>query len=335
MNVPRIASLLLTAALLCCGLCGCRAGAVSPDMTDRPVGPSGGVTRILVLGCDRAASLTDSILLVTAAPDCGELHVLQLPRDTYAAYTDRAYKKLNGAYAALGAGEVKRFLSRALGVPIDYTAVLNLDCVAALVDAVGGVDLEITQPMQYTDPAQNLRIDLQPGLQHLDGRQAEQFLRYRAGYADADLGRMDAQKRFLQAYLQKCRDLGSADMVRVLLAVLPGVQTDLPLQRAVELARLLPRLGPEALHTATAPGGAVRGRSGAWYYSLNRADMIRTVNSFLLPPSPVTDASFDPDRVFDRQDHPDFHRIYTAPGMAAGAVGAPPLSFVYQKGLHT
>ena len=57
-----------------------------------------------MLGCDRAASLTDSILLVTAAPDCGELHVLQLPRDTYAAYTDRAYKKLNGAYAALGAG---------------------------------------------------------------------------------------------------------------------------------------------------------------------------------------------------------------------------------------
>lgn len=287
-----------------------------------PVGRSDGVTRILVLGCDRAASLTDSILLISLEAPSGNVRILQLPRDTYAVYTDRAYKKLNGAYAALGLDGMKQFLSQSLGVAIDYAAALDLDCVSTLVDAVGGVDLEITQPMQYDDPSQNLHIDLQPGMQHLDGRQAEHFLRYRSGYANADLGRMDAQKRFLQAYVQKCQTMGTGGLVRMMLTVLPKMQTDLPVQEAVRFAQLLPQADVNGIAMTTAPGDAVRGSSGAWYYSLNRADMICAVNTFLLPSVPVTDASFDPERVFDRQDFPEFHRIYTAPGTWGGAASS-------------
>jgi hypothetical protein len=59
--------------------------------------------RILMLGCDRAASLTDSILLLSVTPQTGQVRILQLPRDTYANYTERDYRKLNGAYNTLGA----------------------------------------------------------------------------------------------------------------------------------------------------------------------------------------------------------------------------------------
>lgn len=276
-----------------------------------PVGQKNRVTRILVLGCDRAASLTDSILVLSVESPSGAVRVLQIPRDTYAAYTEQDYKKLNGAYTALGLDGVKKLLSGALGVSIDYAVVLNLDCVSELVNAVGGVDVEVPQRMQYSDPSQGLFIDLEPGMQHLNGTQAEHFLRFRSGYANADLGRMDAQKRFLQAYFAKCQSVGATGLLQILWAILPHMQTDLPIQDAIRLVHLLPQSELTDIPMETAPGEAVQGSSGAWYYSLNRAGMIRVVNEYLLPGTPVTDETFDPDRLFDRADLPEFHRIYT------------------------
>lgn len=270
------------------------------------------ITRLLILGCDRAAGLTDSILILTVNETTGELSVLQLPRDTYAEYTDRDYKKLNGAYAVLGMGGVKDFLSDTLGVPLDYAVTLDLDCVSRMVDAVGGVEVEITQPMQYSDPAQGLNIDLQPGLRRLNGREAEHFLRFRSGYANADLGRMDAQKRFIAAFASRCRELGAGAELRILWELFPNMETDLPIHRAIALIRAFPDCRVDAISMATAPGAAVQGTSGAWYYSLNRAGMIRAVEAYLLP-SHYDGAAFDPMGRFHREEHPEFHQIYTAP----------------------
>ena len=271
-----------------------------------------GITRLLVLGCDRAAGLTDSILILTVHETAGTLHILQIPRDTYAEYTHRDYKKLNGAYNALGMQGLKAFLSDALGVRLDYVVTLNLDCVSRMVDAVGGVEVEITQPMEYCDPAQGLTIDLQPGLHRLNGEEAEHFLRYRSGYANADLGRMDAQKRFIAAFAKRCGELGSGAGAKLFWELFPHMETDLPIHRGISLLRVFPRCRVEELAMITAPGEAVQGVSGAWYYSLNRAGMIRAVEAYLLPRS-YAPASFDPNGSFDRAEHPDFHRIYTAP----------------------
>ena len=60
------------------------------------------ITRILLLGCDRTSGLTDSILLISIDEGARQVGILQIPRDTYAEYTERDYKKLNGAKAALG-----------------------------------------------------------------------------------------------------------------------------------------------------------------------------------------------------------------------------------------
>ena len=63
---------------------------------------------------------------------------------------------------------------------------------------------------------------------------------------------------------------------------------------------------------ATLAGQAVQGRSGAWYYSLNRQGAARMINAFLKPLAPITEQSFDPRGLFDREDHTDFHSIYIA-----------------------
>lgn len=268
--------------------------------------------RLLILGKDRAAGLTDSILIVTFRPQSGKMSVLQLPRDTYAEYTERDYKKLNGAYASLGLSKTKEFMSAALGVPIDYAMALDLDCVSELVDAVGGVEVEVTSPMHYRDPAQNLTIDLEPGVHLLDGVRAEHFLRFRSGYVNADLGRMDAQKRFITAFVEKCSKLSSVAFASLIWKSFPHVETDLPIHKAVELARAVPQCNAEELYMLTAPGEALQGNSGAWYYSLNREGMIGAIRDCLWAKDYTTEC-FDPKRVFDREENPDFHNIYLAP----------------------
>ena len=102
-------------------------------------------------------------------------------------------------------------------------------------------------------------------------------------------------------------------MLGLIASLLPSAETDLPIGEAVRLARILPSIDATSLPMLTAPGAAVQGSSGAWYYSLNRAGMIRAVNAYMLPQNPVTQETFDPNGLFDRREMPEFHNIYTAP----------------------
>ena len=78
-------------------------------------------TNFLVLGKDEASGLYDVIMLVSYNATKNEIGVVQIPRDTYAEFTESSYKKLNGAVAALGGErELCEFLSNALSVKIDH-----------------------------------------------------------------------------------------------------------------------------------------------------------------------------------------------------------------------
>ena len=310
--------LFLAAAMICSAACLLSVKS-SPIDSDR-VGQRAkeeSVTRILVMGRDRAASLCDSIFVVSVHGQTHEVRLLQIPRDTYARYTDRDYKKINGAYATMGLEETKDFLSRALGVPIHHTVLLDLDAVREIVDAVGGVDVEIPIEMRYSDPEQGLEINLGSGVRHLDGEQAEQFLRFRSGYANADLGRMDAQKLFLVALAQKSREISRAQLIGLSAKMITKIKTDLPIGEIIKLTNLFFEIDASSVPMATAPGKAVQGTSGAWYYSLCRAEAVDAVRYYLQADAGFGEADFDPDLVFDRQDLDRFHRIYTAPSSDA------------------
>ncbi|MBQ9806190.1 MAG: LCP family protein [Clostridia bacterium] len=287
-------------------------GESKPSAAVSALPKSHGITRFLVMGRDRAAGLTDSIFVVTLDETKKQASILQIPRDTYAAYTERDYKKLNGALQVLGAEKTTELLSSALGVRLDYFAVIDLDCVQGLVDAVGGVDVVLPEALAYSDPEQGLEIQLPQGAVHLDGKRAEHLLRFRSGYVNADLGRLDAQKLFLQAFAQKCKTLNPLQMIEVLGVVFTRVQTNIDLPTACRLAVGLLHFDTDTIPMATMAGEAVQGTSGAWYYVINRPAGAGMVTEYCLPTQPLTETDFDPDGIFDRRDHADFHKIYTA-----------------------
>ena len=311
--MKKTVCILLVLAILG-GLTACVPSERTESVSDS-VGTAGGgegIFRILLLGCDRSAALCDSILLFTVSERTKSTSVLQIPRDTYAEYTTKSYKKLNGAANELGLDGMQRLLEEVLGVDIDAYVAIKPDALVTVVDAIGGVDVTVPQDMDYSDPAQGLEIHLEAGEAHLDGKAAEQFVRYRSGYANADLGRLDAQKIFLQSFATRCKSLSLSQTIGILTRVMTKVQTNLTLPAAIRLLRTLRECDERSIPMATLPGIAVRGDSGAWYYVVNREGAVRAINAYLLPQTPKTVDDFDPQGILDREINERFHKIYEA-----------------------
>lgn len=274
-----------------------------------------GVENILICGKDRASGLCDVIIVAQLDSVNHKASLVQIPRDTYAAYTDKEYRKLNGAPDALGGVRgLATFLSKSLGVPIDHYALVDLDCIGDTVDAIGGVTLTVPTDMDYEDNSQNLSIHLKAGKQTLNGDLAEQFLRYRSGYVTADLGRLDAQKLFLSAFLAQIKENCTLPtLIRIVRSLYGRVETDLTLGDCVRLASAGMKLSPERLSMETLPGEATRtnGDSGAWYYILRRDAAYDTVNRMLnVSETPLSPSRFDPEECFTSEAHPHFDAIY-------------------------
>ena len=232
-------------ALLLCILCSVAAAscsllsvsenktdsAPSPEKTDRDA------YNILVSGYDRVAMLADVTLLINFNVKTLEVHVMQIPRDTYVTYStvneatgeaeEVFYHGVNGVFRELrdknssserindlikdisdpdlrGIAGYAAFLERAFHVRIDYYAVMDLNQFANIVDALGGVDMYVPENMYYSDPYQDppIYINLSEGYQTLDGNMSEQIVRYRASYGMGDIGRGNVQKLFMASLLK-------------------------------------------------------------------------------------------------------------------------------------
>lgn len=267
---------------------------------------------ILILGEDEAAGLTDVLMIVSFDTKCGEMNILQIPRDTYAEYTSAAYRKMNAARDVLGGGEnVAEFLEETLGICIDFHITVGLDAVSSVVDALGGVEVYVPMDMIYTDPYQDLSIEIKKGRQILSGEKAKQFVRYRAGYIRGDLDRLDAQKVFISALLKKISAQSNIfSVIEIIGAVLPCVEGNISYNDCFNLIKELGIPDMKKVSFVTLPGGDIQGSSGAWYYIMNRNAAYKIISEKFT--SAISEAQFDADRKFTSTIRSGFNDIYEA-----------------------
>jgi polyisoprenyl-teichoic acid--peptidoglycan teichoic acid transferase len=152
---------------------------------------------------------TDTILYVDITGD--NITMIALPRDIW--LKDLGYR-INGIFARQGPDALRRRVSAILGVPVDYYAIIKLDIFKHLVDAVGGVNVDVPYAMNYDDNVGHLHIHLAAGPQHLDGQQAADFVRYRHT-ARGDIDRLDNVKRLAYALMAKVKALNVAAVTKV------------------------------------------------------------------------------------------------------------------------
>ncbi len=225
-----------------------------------------------------AGSRTDTLFLLTLNLDTKKATMLSIPRDTYTHIAGTRHSfKINQAYETGGPDRAIQTVAGLLGVTADHYLVLNVDSTRRMVDALGGVDVDVPHEMHYHDKWGHLSIDLKPGPQHLNGEQAVGFARYRHPDAgrkptpeDGDERRMARQHILMRAMIDRGKSFANVTQAPHLIDVgMSTIRTDLTRTQLFDLAALFRGVQQDDIRTASIPGDDFRGPNGEWFYRLD------------------------------------------------------------------
>ena len=278
---------------------------------------------ITLLGTDGDGFRTDVNIVASLNLTTKEVHLISVPRDTrvvmtddmiaYLEKNDRTIPQANGVYgqckltevhAYAGEGNRSTFtvamLEEILGIDIDYYVKVDLDAFKDIVDAVGGVEFDVQERLYYSDPAQGLYIDLYPGPQLLDGEKAEMLVRFREGYAQKDLKRIEVQQEFLKAFIsQVCSsDKIMSNLDSYIKIFMEKVESDMPVATALKYAGYIKEIDPAAITTDTIPG------EGGAYFDMDEEGTKELVDYRIYgkePPAYMTDDGTETDGLTDEE----------------------------------
>ena len=214
---------------------------------------------IIVMGVDERpeeydVGRSDTLFVVMFDTNKKAASLLSVPRDTRVRIKGHGWDKINHAYAYGGRELTQKTTEELLGIKINNYVMVDFKGFVGLVDAIGGVDINVEKNMYYYDEWDGFKIDLKKGMQHMDGKTAIQYVRYRD--EEGDIGRIRRQQHFMLAVYDR---ITSANM----LLHIPGlakqltnmVKTDLPLSDMVDLGRALHAMvKSKGLAMATVPG---------------------------------------------------------------------------------
>lgn len=214
---------------------------------------------IMIMGVDRRADdvgRSDTLMVLTYNPADKKASLLSLPRDTRVHIEKNDYDKINHAYAYGGHELTKKTVEAFLNVPVDYYVMIDVHAFEKIIDAVGGVDIDVEKRMYYEDPWDDdggLVIDLYPGKQHMDGKTAIQYVRYRDG--EGDIGRITRQQKFIKAFMSQIISPSILPKLpEIIQNISSAIQTDMPIDKMISLMTDLPTVQQNGLNSTMVPG---------------------------------------------------------------------------------
>ena len=242
---------------------------------------------IAVFGTDTDGFRTDVVFILSYDTYNNKLALISIPRDTRVVMPEEVIEsieerggsipynenekgacKFNEVHAYAGKGYRNEFsvktLESFLGIRIDGYINVSLVGFRNIVDAFGGVDMEVEGRLYYVDPYQDLYIDLYPGYQHLDGAHAEMLVRYREGYAAKDLKRIQVQQTFMRELMAKVMNTQNLmdKLPSIVYNLFKYVDTDLSIEKFVEYGSYMQNLSINDVYMETIPG-----EGGAFFWA--------------------------------------------------------------------
>lgn len=235
---------------------------------------------ILLLGVDsldgsqnHANMRTDTMMLLSVDPKTKTAFILSIPRDTRAEIEEYKYKfnKINSAHSIGGINATLKAVKKLLNVDIHHFVKLDYQALFKTINDIGGVEVDVPMDMNYDDPyaVPPLHIELKKGLQLLDGEKSMQFLRFRYGYANQDLGRIESQQKFMTSLIKKVLSVESAVHIpQYIDTFYKYVQTDMSITDMLKIASKCIDIKPYNIKKEVLPGEA-KTMYGTSYYIAN------------------------------------------------------------------
>jgi LCP family protein required for cell wall assembly len=252
-------------------------------LTLAPSTPVIGETNILVLGVDNTGGrLSDTIMVLHVNPEKKTAAVVSIPRDTLVTIPGRSLDKINAAHAYGGVELSRRTVEDFLHISIPYYITVDLSEIEKIVDKLGGIDVNVEKRMYYVDYAGGLDIDLQPGLQKLNGRQVMGYLRFR--HSDNDFARIGRQQRFLRQLASQMMNKNNLLQTPGLFLSLVGcIDTNLNSREILGLSLALRGATEFGQVSMTLIPGSDLMVDGIYYWKPDEAAAHRIVAQFLTP----------------------------------------------------
>lgn len=213
------------------------------DLEDSIPEAKGDIT-FLVIGVDDGER-SDTLMLCKYFSDTGKISVLSIPRDSRAFIPGYGMDKINHAHAYKGPELSMEAVSNLLGVDVDYYLRVDYKLVEEIVDTVGGVEVDVPDSI----------YEIEGGLRTLSGEEALVYLRYRAGYANQDLGRIEAQQQFLKGMIAKMADTRNVGQISSMIkSGIDNVDTNIPTRKILSYTLKLKGIDAENIQMETLPG---------------------------------------------------------------------------------
>ena len=223
---------------------------------DRPV-------NFLLLGIDQTyddkgkvmegPGRADTIMVVSMNPKQGKSYVVSIPRDTRVKIPGRGTGKVNAAYVYGGPQLIAETVEGLIGMPVDGYAEVDFHGFVGVIDAIGGIEVDVDRDMHYVDRAGGLKVDIKKGRQILDGEKALQYVRFRAD-ALGDITRVGRQQNLIGVLIDEAANYRNIRKAPKLAKILMEyVKTDLSQRDIASAGWFLIRTGGDVL-TRTIPG---------------------------------------------------------------------------------
>ena len=217
---------------------------------------------VMIMGVDERADdvgRSDTLMIATLDSDKNQAALLSVPRDTRVKIKGHGFDKINAAYAYGGRKLTQETIENLLNTHIDHYIKINVHGFTKIIDALGGIDIDVEKRMYYEDPWDDdggLYIDLQPGMQHMDGKTAITYVRYRD--EEGDIGRIKRQQNFMKAVMDK---LVSPTIIpklpAIVSAVSDSVETDMSVSEILSFLGTLQDAKDNGLKSEMLPGKPV------------------------------------------------------------------------------
>ena len=247
---------------------------------------------VLLCGTDKDGTRTDTMMLLYLDGAENRIGLLSLPRDTYTITDEGKKAKLNAAYGRNGCGEegmewTMTYVERIIGYRPDGYILVDMERVPKIVDLMGGVDVHLDHHIRvHTD---GVEVYVPAGDAHLNGEEVLATLRYRAGYANADLGRVQVQRMVITECMKQWVNPAKLALLPEALDLIEAESlTDLSVNNFLWIGKTI-LTGMDDMTSDTLPGYADM-RGGASYFILYPDQVAQLINDSYNPYTTVIDA---------------------------------------------
>ena len=226
---------------------------------------------------EETGTRTDTLMLIKADSNNNKVDMISIPRDSYVSINGKM-DKINAAHSYGGIDLTMTVVRDFLGINLDKYMVISFEAVIEGIDALGGMDVEVSQDVAAA-------MGISPGSHTMSGDEVLKYVRFRKGYQNADLGRINTQQDFLKQFIKEAtKPTNLPKLPKVYAAMKPYIKTNMNIKDLSSLAMKFKFVDSSNLNSVRLEGEGFN-MGGISYYKIypESIENIRStyLNSFL------------------------------------------------------